>query len=102
MDEEPANIGVSTLADPEQGRFASGGVLSRNQTEPGGEIPRFPELSGIANRGNQRRRAKDLRRSQTEAEAFARRLALAIAPVCTRPRANSIFGNSAVDPSGIP
>ena len=40
MDEEPANIGVSTLADPEQGRFASGGVLSRNQTEPGGEIPR--------------------------------------------------------------
>ena len=28
VDEEPANIGVSTLADPEQGRFASGGVLS--------------------------------------------------------------------------
>ena len=50
-------IRVSTLADPKQGRFASGGVLSRNQTEPGSEIPRFPELSGIADRGNQRRRA---------------------------------------------
>ena len=56
MIEQPANIRIAALADPEQGRFASGGVLSRNQTEPGSEIPRFPELAGISDCGNQRSR----------------------------------------------
>ena len=56
MNEQPADIWISALADPEQRRFASRGVLSRNQTKPSGEIAGFGELAGIADRGNQRSR----------------------------------------------
>ena len=57
MNEQPADIWISAFADPKQGRFASGGVLPRHQTEPGSEIPRFPELAAVTDRGNQRGRA---------------------------------------------
>ena len=57
MDEQPADIRVSTLADPKQGRFTAGRVLPRHQPEPSGEIPCFPELSTITDRGNQCGRA---------------------------------------------
>jgi hypothetical protein len=64
--EQPANIRIAALADPEQGRFASGGVLSRNQTEPGSEILRFPELAGISDRGDQRSRTNVPLRARTK------------------------------------
>ena len=57
VNEQPADVCISALADPKQSRFAPGGVLSRHQTEPGSEIPRFPELVAVADRGDQRRRA---------------------------------------------
>src|ERR1700733_8827624 len=57
VNEQAADVWISALADPKQSRFASGGVLSGHQTEPSSEIPRFPELAAIADRGNQRRRA---------------------------------------------
>lgn len=50
VNEQPADVWIPALADPEQSRFASGGVLSRHQTEPGGEIPRFPELVAVTDR----------------------------------------------------
>ena len=53
VNEQPADIRIAALADPKQGRFASRGVLSRNQTKPSSEIAGFAELAGISNRGNQ-------------------------------------------------
>ena len=53
MNQQPADVGISAFADPKQDRFASGGILSRYETEPSSEIPRFSELMGIADRGNQ-------------------------------------------------
>ena len=47
MNEEPADIRIAAFADSQQSGFASGGALARNQTKPGGEVPRFPELAGI-------------------------------------------------------
>ena len=57
VNQQPADIWISAFADSKQSRFASGGVLSRHQTEPGSEIPGFPELAAVTDSGNQRRRA---------------------------------------------
>lgn len=54
---EAGYIHASCRLEPHPNPVASGGVLSRHQTEPGSEIPRFPELAVVTDSGNQRRRA---------------------------------------------
>ena len=56
MNEQSANIGIATLADPSKVVLPPV-EFCREPDQPGGEIPRFPELADLANRGNQRRRS---------------------------------------------
>ncbi len=43
------------LADPQQPRLASAGVLSRHQTQPGGKLPSVPKSVAITDGGHNRR-----------------------------------------------
>ena len=47
VDEQRTQIYIATLADPQQGRPASGRVLSRYQSKECGQLPAILELSDI-------------------------------------------------------
>src|ERR1700687_4236681 len=49
MDQQRTQVHIAALADAEQLRLASGGVLARNQTDPRRELATILECSGIAN-----------------------------------------------------
>ena len=52
MDQLSAQVFVAALADTEQLWLAAGGELSRDQTEPCGEIPPTVEALGLTNGGD--------------------------------------------------
>ena len=52
MDQDLAQIDVASLADAEQLRLASGGVLARYDTEPCCEVSSLAEGRAVADRGN--------------------------------------------------
>ena len=49
VDEKGTQIYITSLADPQQGRPASGRVLSRYQSKECGQLPAILELTDIAN-----------------------------------------------------
>src|SRR5262249_61681262 len=62
--EQLARIGVAALAAGSRALFAATGMLSGHQSEPGGELPRTAEASGVAHarddgRGRDRADAAD-------------------------------------------
>ncbi len=55
VNEQAAEITVASFANPTKTRFASGGVLSRHQTEPSGKFSAAAEYIRICNRCCDRR-----------------------------------------------
>ena len=54
MDQDLAQVDVAALADTQKVRLASGGVLTRHDAKPGGELPALMESGSVADRGNDR------------------------------------------------
>ena len=49
-DQQPADLPIARLGDPTKAGLPAGGMLSRHQTEPGGEVPCAFEHADIADR----------------------------------------------------
>lgn len=54
MDKQGPQIGITSLAYPEQDLFTPTGVLTWNQSEPGSQLSAFLEIVGFTNGRNQR------------------------------------------------
>ncbi len=70
MDEQAPEIRIAALADPEQFRLPSCGMLARHQTQPGRKVAPFDECRPVSNGrhhrcGHQRAHAGDLVQSLT-------------------------------------
>jgi hypothetical protein len=52
VDEQPSEIRIATLADPEQFRLPSCGMLSRHQAQPGRKVAPFSEGSTVSHGRN--------------------------------------------------
>jgi hypothetical protein len=57
-DEKPPHVAVAALADPQKRRLPAGRAFARHEAEPGREVARPPELSAVADRGQERRRGE--------------------------------------------
>src|SRR5262249_34851440 len=53
MDEQRAQINVTTLTDPQQCRFAAAGMLSRHQSDPRRHLPPVVEAPCVSDGGHQ-------------------------------------------------
>ena len=53
VDEQLAQVDIPALADPKQALLATGGVLARHQTEPGGHCPAIVKQAGVFADGGQ-------------------------------------------------
>lgn len=56
MDDKPADVGVASLADPQQRCLPAGRVLSRHEAEPSRQVTRFSELGAVSRSRTQSRR----------------------------------------------
>src|SRR6185503_9980682 len=56
LDQQVSKVGVAALADVAKARFATGGMLSGHQADPGGELPPVLELACIPDGGDDRQR----------------------------------------------
>jgi hypothetical protein len=54
MDKQGPQIGITSLAYPEQDLFTPTGVLTWNQSEPGSQLSAILEIVGFTNGRNQR------------------------------------------------
>ena len=52
MNQDLAQVAVAPLADAEQLRLASGGILPWHNAQPGGELPALAERCAVADRRN--------------------------------------------------
>src|SRR5260370_38045836 len=71
MNEQTTQIGIAALSDAQQFRIASGGVLSWDQAQPGGEVASFYECRSVSDGGyrggrHQRPHSRDLLQSLTD------------------------------------
>src|SRR5262249_56124804 len=53
MDEQRAQINITTLTDPQQCRFAAAGMLSRHQSDPRRHLPPVGEAPCVSDGGHQ-------------------------------------------------